>query len=223
MLRTKMDPHAVERALGALPWLVVSISGAAISAVAGLMPGIGVGLLVFWAAAFYGIGLPLIRTAIARAPHGYATWAAGAGLGWATVGVGAVAFHAFTATGAAALSDAELPWLALLGAGGLVQVFFGALTYLMPVVIGGGPAAVRVGIAVLDTAWPARIVVRNGALVLLAGTIVLGAVTYTAAGALVLITYALDVVLFSVAGARQSRARRATYASDAPSGGEPGN
>lgn len=215
MLRTRMDPAAVDRALAALPWLVVAIVLAGASAVAGLMPGIGVGLVVFIVASFFGMGLPLVRTAIARSPHGYATWATTAGLAWATVGVGAVAFLAFTAPGAAALSDGELPWLALLGAGGLVQVFFGALTYLLPVVVGGGPAAMRVGIATLEVAWPIRIALRNIALTILAATGFAAPPLQTAWSALVVGTYAVDIALFSVAGARQAKARRATYDSDA--------
>jgi nitrite reductase (NO-forming) len=206
MLRTRMDPAAADRAVAALPGLVSAIAVAGGSAAAGFMPGVGVALLAFMVASFLGIGLPLARTVRARSPHDYATWAAAAGLGWTMVGVGVIAFLAFTAPDAAALSNAELPWLALVGAGGLVQVLFGTLTYLLPVVVGGGPRVVRVGIAVLETVAPFRIVLRNTAVALLAVTAVRDTALQTVWWAVVLVSYVADIALLSLAGVRQAKA-----------------
>ncbi len=48
----------------------------------------------------------------------------------------------------------------------LPSSFEGALSYLMPVVIGGGPSVVRIGIAIIDWQFALRVALRNGALIL---------------------------------------------------------
>jgi nitrite reductase (NO-forming) len=52
--------------------------------------------------------------------------------------------------------------------GVVAQVLVGSLTYLLPVVLGGGPAAVRAAGTRLDRWWPARLALLNAAIVLLA-------------------------------------------------------
>ena len=209
MLRTRIDPHAVNLAVRALPLLVGGIAVAAVAAIGGIMPGVGIGLLLFVAALIPGIAVPLVRTALAKSPSTYATWTMTAGLAWVAVAVTAVSVGAFAAPDAGALRASNLPWIAVLGIGGISQVFVGALTYLLPVVVGGGPAALRAGMAVLETGWPARVAVRNTAIGLLAVTGTTGTDLSTWWWALVLLTFAADVVLFAVAGARQVRVRRA--------------
>lgn len=209
MLRTRMDPRAVDDAIGVLPWVAGGVLLAATAATAGLMPGIGIGLLVVLVGLLVGVAVPLVRAALGKAPRAYATWTMTAGIGWALVAVLAVAVNAFRAADASALRDADLPWLAVLGAGGLAQVFVGALTYLMPVVVGGGPEAVRRGMGVLETVWPLRVVLRSTALLLIAVTGAGAGPLRTAWWLLVLAAYVLDVVLFAASGVRQAKARRA--------------
>ena len=213
MLRTRMDPRAVDDAIGVLPWVAGGVLLAATAATAGLMPGIGIGLLVVLVGLLVGVAVPLVRAALGKAPRAYATCTMTAGIGWALVAVLAVAVNAFRAADASALRDADLPWLAVLGAGGLAQVFVGALTYLMPVVVGGGPEAVRRGMGVLETVWPLRVVLRSTALLLIAVTGTGSGALRTAWWLLVLGAYAFDVVLFAVSGVRQAKARRAAVQS----------
>ncbi|MGV8978488.1 MAG: hypothetical protein ACOH17_10630 [Cellulomonas sp.] len=209
ILRTRIDPAALDLAVGALPALIAGIVVAATAATFGWLPGVGVGLLTFAAAATVGIGIPLAREARAAGPGSFSVWTMGTGLVWAGVGIVAIAVNAFVAPDATALRDANLPWIALLGAGGILQVLMGALSYLMPVVIGGGPGPARVGIAVLETAWPARTALRTAALALVAiGTLTGGGMQPLWWG-LVLGVYAYDVVLLARAGVRQAHARRA--------------
>jgi hypothetical protein len=212
MLRTRMVDGAVDRAVRALPWLAGSVLGAATSAVLGWMPGVGLGLLLLAAAAAVGVALPLVRSALVAAPRAYPSWTMTAGLSWVVVALVAVAGNALTAPDATALREADLLWLAVLGAGGLAQVFVGALSYLMPVVIGGGPAAHRVGAGVLGTLWSPRVAVRNAALLLLAVGGSAAGPLRTAWWVLVLLCFVLDVGL-------QARARRA--AAPAPASGGP--
>ena len=209
ILRTRIDPGALNDAVAALPALVAGIVVAAAAAAAGWLPGVGIGLLAFTAAATIGIGIPLARTARAAGPTTFAGWTVGSGLGWTVLGIVAVAGNAFVATDAAALRDATLPWLTLLGAGGILQVLVGALSYLMPVVIGGGPGPVRAGMATLETAWPTRTALRNAALVLVAAGTAAGGMPLTPWWGLVLVAYVVDVALIARAGVRQSRARQA--------------
>ncbi len=45
-------------------------------------------------------------------------------------------------------------------------MLLGALSFLVPVVLGGGPLAVRAATAGLERAWPARLTITNAALLL---------------------------------------------------------
>jgi nitrite reductase (NO-forming) len=218
MLRTRIDSHAVTLAVRALPLLVGGIAVAAVAAIGGIMPGVGMGLLIFVAALVPGVAVPLVRTALAKSPSTYATWTMTAGLAWVAVAVTAVSVGAFAAPDAGAFRASNLPWIAVLGIGGIGQVFVGALTYLLPVVVGGGPAALRAGMAVLETGWPARVAVRNTAIGLLAVTGTTGTDLSTWWWALVLLTFAGDVVLLAVAGTRQVRVLRAALSPAVPAG-----
>lgn len=209
MLRTKMDPGAVARSTRALPVLSGGIALGGLAAALGWMPGVGLGLLAFAVGLADGVAVPLVRTAWASGVRGYAPWTMAAGLGWTLLCLVVVALHAFGAADGTALRDADLPWLAVLGAGGLAQVFVGALTYLMPVVVGGGPDAVRQGIAVLETAAPGRIALRNAAVALLAVTASAGGELRPLLWGAVVLCFAADVFFFARSGSTQGRARRA--------------
>ncbi|NTV39793.1 MAG: hypothetical protein HGA51_07535 [Demequinaceae bacterium] len=92
---------------------------------------------------------------------------------------------------------------------GPAQIFVGALTYLLPVVVGGGPATVRLGIAALEIGSTLRLTARTACLALLAVTTGIGAEALWAWWAIVAATFAADIALMGAAGVRQSRARRA--------------
>ncbi len=214
MLRTKIQPDAVPTSLTAMPVLAGGVAVAGLSAALGWLPGVGLGLAAFAVALAGGVAAPLVRTAIRATVRGYASWTMASGLGWAVVCLLVIAFHAVAADDAAALRNADLPWLALLGGGGVGQIFIGALSYLMPVVIGGGPDIVRRGIAPLETAAATRLAVRNAAILLLAVTVGpagAGAVRPLLWG-LVIACFAVDVVMFARSGKTQAAARRALAA-----------
>jgi hypothetical protein len=214
MLRARIGPDAPAAAQRALPVLAATLLVVVVSDAAGNGIGIGAGLLGFAGTAGYGIAVPLLRCARQRPPRSLATWSMAAGIIWSAIVLVAIAFRALFATDISALRAANLPMLPLLGGGGLAQIFIAALTYLMPVVIGGGPAIMREGMQALETAWPVRFAIRNTALLLLgiagftSGTGLLQRVWW----ALVLATYVVDIALFAVAGIRQSRGKRAAAA-----------
>ena len=134
--------------------------------------------------------------------------------------------RAFEAVDATGLRAAFLPWLPILGAAGLGQLFVGALTYLMPVVIGGGPSAVRVGVGVLEAGAPIREAARNVASVLALAVASLGGTSAErltiAAWVVLLATYLVDIVLMARCGVAQARDKRAVASSPTTQGGRRG-
>jgi nitrite reductase (NO-forming) len=111
---------------------------------------------------------PFVRTAWRRPPRTPAAWMLAAATGWllAALCADVVALWSDDAVGAVAdrLSDA-VPWVL---AGFALQVLLGALTYLLPVVVGGGPAAGRRQAGVLERAGLARTLALNIGVALIA-------------------------------------------------------
>jgi nitrite reductase (NO-forming) len=111
---------------------------------------------------------PFIRTARQRRPRSPAAWMLAAGTGWLAVGV-ALDLAAVVQSGdpvrLAQRTEDAVPWLL---AGFAAQVLLGALTYLLPVVLGGGPAGGRRLAAILDRLGTTRTLALNLGVVLLA-------------------------------------------------------
>ncbi|XRQ12100.1 multicopper oxidase domain-containing protein [Actinomadura welshii] len=113
------------------------------------------GLLLYAAAAALAL-VPFVRTLIRRRPHTPASWTLAAGTAWFAV--------ALVADAARQSVDGLLP-LVLVGFVG--QTLLGALTFLLPVVLGGGPAALKANAAVIERAWLPRLIAVNAAVPLL--------------------------------------------------------
>ena len=96
----------------------------------------------------------------------------------------------------------------------------------MPVVIGGGPSAVRVGVSVLEAGAPIREAARNVAAVLALAVASLGGILAErltiAAWVVLLATYVVDIVLLGRGGVAQARAKRAASSSPTTQGGRRG-
>ena len=225
-MRTRMDPRAVSFATSALPMWVAALLAAGTGAVAGSMRVTSVGLLVVVGAAALGVGIPLVRVALTKGPAEYGAWSLMLGAAWILVAGAAASLRAFEAADATGLRAAFLAWMPILGAAGLGQLFVGALTYLMPVVIGGGPSAVRVGVGVLEAAAPIREAARNVAAVLALAVASLGGILAErltiAAWVVLLATYVVDIVLLGRGGVAQARAKRAASSSPTTQGGRRG-
>ncbi|WP_336646695.1 multicopper oxidase domain-containing protein [Microbacterium sp. USHLN186] len=167
ILRTRADEHAATGAARALPVLAVGVVVAATGAAFTQLIVVAAGL------AAYLVGLALIfvsllRAARQKAPHSFAALSVGAALVWwagtvATVTIGAVV-AAVEGSGFAALDALFGQVVPYLAAGFAAQVLIGALSYLIPVVLGGGPAPVRVGTAAFDAFGILRVTVANAAL-----------------------------------------------------------
>ncbi len=208
MLRTAIDPAAIRTATFSLGWLVAAVAAMTAGATAGWMPVVGLGLLVFAAVALLGIGVPLLVIGVRKVLLSYPSWTMASGCLWVTIALVIIAFGALHWEDPGTFRAANMNWIILLGIGGVAQIFIGALSFLMPVAIGGGPRPVREGIAVLEWAGPARVALRNTALVVFALSIGQVATVPRLAGAIIALCYAMDIVLLARAGIAQVRQRR---------------
>lgn len=214
ILRTRMSPDAVSGGVRVLlPWclsLLLAIAGALL----GVMPLVGAGILAVGACAIVGIVYPYAKVLRNKGPREYSAWSFLLGLLWISVGVCALGVAALFISTPSQLRALTLMWLPIIGIAGFAQLFQGALSYLMPVVIGGGPSIVRIGIAIIDWQFPLRLGLRNSALILelflfFAGDTPSVHVLRMAGWFLVIATFVIDVVIYAKTGVTQARARRA--------------
>lgn len=222
ILRTRADEHAAAGAARGLPLLVAGVVIAAAGALAGWPYALAAGVLLYLAGVML-IGVSLLRAARQAPPRSFAALSVGAALLWwvgtlawivgsIVVGIANGAdFDAITA-----LTRSAVPYLA---AGFVAQVLIGALSYLIPVVLGGGPGAVRVGTVAFDRFGPARIAVANAGLFVCALPVT--SVTRVVASALYLVAIASFLVIMWVAMRAQRRAKRDIAAQSDAGGGLP--
>lgn len=163
VLRTRMVDGAARAATRALPLCVAGLAC------------LGVGTLAWWpivaatglalvAAAVVVVTVAGVATARQRPPASFATWSIAAGTGWLLVALAWDAAALLSAPNTAVAADRFDSVLAPLGGGFVAQVLLGALSYLLPMALGGGATPVRARTASLDAHWPQRIAMTNLAL-----------------------------------------------------------
>ncbi|QIK84157.1 multicopper oxidase domain-containing protein [Sanguibacter sp. HDW7] len=163
MLRTTMDPRAVRAVTPTLAWTLGGLLAGVAGALLGVRPVAAAGVAAYVVGVVTAL-VPMVRAARRRPPASFSTLSAASAVAWwlgtlVTVVVLLVATPSWTAL------EARLGMLTVPLVGGFVaQVLLGALTYLVPVVLGGGPAVVRTTAARLERGALTRVVVANGAL-----------------------------------------------------------
>jgi len=163
MLRTRMEPTAARRASRGLPLLVV---GTAVTASSGAwLPAAGIGTVVYLAGAAT-VVVPAAVTARRVPPTSFATMSAAAAVAWLLAGVGYIGAGIVMAEDVAAAREVIHTVRVAMGAGFALQIVAAALSYLTPVMLGGGPAVVRGTNAILDRAAAWRVVSANLCLLL---------------------------------------------------------
>ncbi|MGP7960352.1 multicopper oxidase domain-containing protein [Sanguibacter sp. A247] len=220
MLRTTMDPRAVR---AVTPTLALTLTGLTVG-VAGSLTGLrlvaAAGVACYIAGVVVAV-VPMMGAARKRPPASFSTLSAAAAVTWwlgvlVTVVVLLLSQPSWTGL------EARLGVLTVPLVGGFVaQVLIGALTYLVPVVLGGGPAVVRTTAARLERGALTRVVVANGALLIfvLPGTSALRALSSIAA----LVAGASFIVILMLALRDHRRARRGLISTvDAPAPPTPG-
>ncbi len=163
MLRTRVADGAESVARhGAVP-LLVGVLLTAGGAGAGVMFLCTIGLLVYLGGVLY-ISLPLAKAVRGKVPTTFAPLSAIAAMVWLVVGLVWLVLLTVTTPAWADLHRGIEAVVPVLAAGFVAQVLGGALTYLIPVVLGGGPATVKSRTAVMDKAAWFRVVLVNAGL-----------------------------------------------------------
>jgi nitrite reductase (NO-forming) len=213
MLRTRIAAGAERAATRALPVLVCSVVVTAGGASAGLRSLAAVGI------AGYVTGLLLTAPAFVDAlrrkpPTAFPAWSVLAGLTWLVGTLVALGAGIGAASSWPQVHDV-FGWLTpFLVAGFGAQVLLGALSYLLPVALGGGPTPVRAANLVLDRGAPLRLVVTNTGLLLCA--LPVPSTVRVLASVLVLVALAATLPLLILA-VRASRSATA-HPTSAPGG-----
>ncbi|HEX6877478.1 MAG TPA: multicopper oxidase domain-containing protein [Nocardioidaceae bacterium] len=206
MLRTRMAEGTELAARRALPVLAGSVVGVVVGALLGSRPAAALGLVGY----LVGIGLvagPFVRTFATKRPSSYPTWSVLAGLLWWVGCLAALAAGIATASSWEVVGD-RFSWLTpFLAAGFGAQVLLGALSYLVPMALGGGPTPVRAANTVLDRGGALRITLVNGGL--LVALVPVPSVVRVASTTLVLGGLAAFVPLLFLSLRASRRARRA--------------
>lgn len=164
MLRTPMGEGSETRTFAVLPSLLVAVTASALGVIVDSHVVAAVALVAFLLVLLE-VAKPLASQARRKRPRDFATRSVLAGSVWFVVGVAILAWTELRAGSwdsvAETISSTVLPILIL---GFAIQVVLGALTYLVPVMVGGGPAAVRRSIRRLERGGLTRLTIANVAL-----------------------------------------------------------
>jgi nitrite reductase (NO-forming) len=165
MLRTRADDAAEPTSRRALWALLAGVGLAAVGALVGVRPLAAAGVLLYLSGVVVS-AIPLARAVRSKPPVAFAPLSALASLLWLAGALVRLAWLCATAPDWESLHAALADLTPALAVGFAAQVLLGALSYLLPVVFGGGPAVVRRRTDMLDGAAWFRVVLANGALAL---------------------------------------------------------
>jgi nitrite reductase (NO-forming) len=169
VLRTRMVSGVEIAAAQALPLCACGLAVVVVGLLFGSRLAGGAGLCLYIVGAIRGLE-PFARTAARRSARSPAALMLAAAMCWFVGGLAADLGKLMAASDlgdfAAAVSG-FVPWLVT---GFIVQVVLGALTYLLPVVLGGGPLGGRRLSAALDRYGVPRVVVFNIGVLLVAAS-----------------------------------------------------
>lgn len=165
VLRTRVLPGTDAASRRALPLLAGGTVLLAVGSVLELRAIAALGILAY----LVGLGWVLLRLgqqARQAAPITYAGWSMGAALAWFAASTVVVGVDLLAAGGwgeFVVLLGGTVPMLAV---GFAAQIVLGALSYLLPVVLGGGPEAGKASARELDRGSLFRVIVINGGILL---------------------------------------------------------
>ncbi|MFI1416709.1 multicopper oxidase domain-containing protein [Streptomyces sp. NPDC020731] len=213
MLRTRVADGAERAGRTALPVLLVGLGAAVAAALLGPPPLAAPGVVVH-AAGLVRAGVPWVREARAKAPRSFAAWSVAAGSLWLAGSLLGLAGILVSTTSWITVAERTSMLTAPLAAGWIAQVLLGALGFLVPVVLGGGPTAVRAATAGLERAWPARLTITNAALLLC--VLPVPSVVRVVCSVLLLVMLLYFLVLLVLTVVRGIRDRRKGTAEPAP-------
>jgi nitrite reductase (NO-forming) len=160
MLRTRIAEGAERVARQALPILVGSVVVAVAGALGGLQELAATGVAAYLAGVLWAVR-PLSKVARTKPPSAYATWSVMAAVIWLMGSLlGLVTVLVISPTWRLVTDRLGLLIIPL-AAGFAAQILLGALSFLVPVVLGGGPTILRGTQARLDRGSPLRAALIN--------------------------------------------------------------
>ena len=154
MLRTRIAEGSERAAQRALPVLVGAVAVIFVGALAGQRLVAAAGLATYLGGLVL-VARPFVAAARGKPPAHFPTLSVLAGVSWLAGCVGFLAVGVGTAGYWHAVHDRVEVLTPALAAGFGAQVLLGALSYLIPVALGGGPTPVRAANAALDRGGPA--------------------------------------------------------------------
>jgi nitrite reductase (NO-forming) len=160
VLRTRMADDVMRTAKACLVLVALGLTLTVTGLAVGSRLAACAGLLAYAAGVIVSLQ-PFVVTWRRKAPHEGASWSMAAAVAWLLAGVLADVVVLATApdvTGYVERLDALVPALAV---GFALQMVLGALAYLLPVVLGGGPTTVRASIGRMSAGWVWRVVALN--------------------------------------------------------------
>lgn len=164
VLRTQVGAGATGYARRGLIACSAGLAALASGAALWLRPLIAIGLAAFAVGAVTALR-PAVRAFRQHPSFTFAALSMTAGTGWLLVTVGWDAWALLSAPDPAAAAERFDLLAAALAVGFASQIVIGALAYLLPMALGGGPTTVRRNAAILDRyPWP-RVAVANAGLV----------------------------------------------------------
>lgn len=165
VLHARMADTADAGARFALPVLIAGLVVAASGPLLDLRLLVTLGMAM-WIVGAARIGIEGWRQARSMPPGTFAGWSLAAAYGWVVVAAVCLAVIAALSPDWVTLRESYLMVLGPLVAGFAVQLLTGAMSYLLPVVALGSPAAAKAGAEVLDRGAAFRVTAFNGAIVL---------------------------------------------------------
>ena len=162
MLRTKMVDKALTHSLRALYLMCGGLALTVVGAIFGMRPLAAAGLVVYLVALLI-VAWVMVRTLRTKRPNEYPPMSVGMGFLWLIVGVAATAYLVATVPFAQLDMRAVTPIFVV---GFLLQLLLGAMSYLLPQRMGGGPAVVRASNKEFSRFAAARVTAVNLALLI---------------------------------------------------------
>jgi nitrite reductase (NO-forming) len=209
VLRTRMAESTPETARRVLSILVGGLVTAAVALLAGpYVPGahwLAAGAMAVFTGGVRLALVPAVREMRVKPPRSAAAWALLAGNCWL---LAALVVDVVGLAQGADNTDRLLdrPLIPMLGIGVVVQTLIGALCFLLPVTVGGGPAGNRRMTTVLERGWQLRGVLGNLGVLTLA--VPVGGLGRSAAWAAVLIGFGTFPLLVAAAFSKTVTSRR---------------
>ena len=162
MLRTKMVDKALTHSLRALYLMCGGLALTVVGAIFGRRPLAAAGLVVYLVALLI-VAWVMVRTLRTKRPNEYPPMSVGMGFLWLIIGVATTAYMVATTPFAQLDMRAVTPIFVV---GFLLQLLLGAMSYLLPQRMGGGPAVVRASNKEFSRFAAARVTAVNLALLI---------------------------------------------------------